>query len=337
MAIHSRRRLTLGAAAAMTARAMLPGAARAARFSFRCATLMPAAHPLNIRLQEAFDRIGQESAGEIHIQLFPESRLGGDIEMLAQLGRGQIDFAAVPAQVLGMAVPVASITSLGYAFTGYEQVWPALDGQLGAHIAAAIVAAGFTPCGRVWDDGFHQITHHGKLITKLADLKNLRIRVANGPVGLTLFKDFGAAPAAMNFVDLYRALETRIFDGEENSLAVIELAQITKLHSFCSITNHMWDGFWLLANGAGFALLPADARAIIVRNMSASALAQRADLRAMDAKLRKAFEDRGMTVNVPPTIEYRTALTTTGFYSTWKRRFGPVAWTLLEQSTGALA
>jgi tripartite ATP-independent transporter DctP family solute receptor len=331
----SRRRLMRGAGW-LAAGAAAAGPARAARFNLRCATNMPARHPLNLRLAEAFERIRQEAGGELVVQLLPNSQPGSDIDMLDQVRGGRLDMLAASPQLLGMLVPVAAISSIGFAFASYDQVWPAMDGALGTHIRGAITQAGLVVCGRIWDSGFCQITHQNKLIAKLVDLKNLRIRVANGPVALSLFRDLGSAPAPMSFVDLYRALETRIFDAQESPLAVIDAADIYKLHHFGSITNHMWDGFWIVANPTALSLLPQDMRAIVTRNLDQAALVQRADLRDQVDRLQPVLTDRGMTVNTPIMSEIRTGLSKSGFYTEWKRRMGPLAWSLLEQATGAL-
>ena len=38
-------------------------------------------------------------------------------------------------------MPVAAISAVGFAFTNYDQVWAAMDGELGAYVRTAIDAA----------------------------------------------------------------------------------------------------------------------------------------------------------------------------------------------------
>jgi TRAP-type C4-dicarboxylate transport system substrate-binding protein len=39
-----------------------------------------------------------------------------------------------------------------------------------------------------------------------------------------MFKAFGAAPTGINFSDVYSALQTKVVEGQENPLAIIDIA-----------------------------------------------------------------------------------------------------------------
>lgn len=49
----------------------LPRTARAAEFSYKYGNNLPLSHPLNIRAQEAADRIAKETNGRVEIKIFP--------------------------------------------------------------------------------------------------------------------------------------------------------------------------------------------------------------------------------------------------------------------------
>jgi TRAP-type transport system periplasmic protein len=61
-----------------------------------------------------------------------------------------------------------------------------------------------------WDDGFRNITTSTKPIQTPDDLKNLKIRVPVGALWTSMFKAFGAAPASINFSEIYPALQSRV-------------------------------------------------------------------------------------------------------------------------------
>src|SRR5207342_3421332 len=107
-------------------------------------------HPLNIRAQEAADRIFAESKGRVEIKIFPNNQLGGDTDMLAQVRSGGIDFFTPSALVVATLVPVAAINAVGFAFADYAQVWAAMDGKLGGHVRAAIEKVGLYALDRMW-------------------------------------------------------------------------------------------------------------------------------------------------------------------------------------------
>ncbi|MGE8634073.1 MAG: TRAP transporter substrate-binding protein, partial [Achromobacter piechaudii] len=135
-----------------------PLIARAADYTLKYGNNLPVTHPLNVRAQEAADRILKESNGRVDIKIFPNNQLGGDTDMLAQVRSGGIDFFTPSALVIATLVPVAAINAVGFAFKDYNQVWGAMDGALGAHVRAAIAQRKLYAFEKMWDNGFRQTT-----------------------------------------------------------------------------------------------------------------------------------------------------------------------------------
>ena len=117
-----------------------------------------------MRAQQAADRIAAETKGRVEVRIFPNNQLGGDTDMLAQVRSGAITFFTPSALVIATFVPAAAINALGFVFAGYDQVWKAMDGKVGAHVRAAIAKANLFAFEKMWDNGFRQITTSGKPI-----------------------------------------------------------------------------------------------------------------------------------------------------------------------------
>jgi TRAP-type transport system periplasmic protein len=333
----SRRTLLGGAAGVAAAGLIAPRPARAAEFTLKYANNVPVDHPINVRAREAAAKIKEETKGRIEIQIFPNNQLGGDTDMLSQVRTGGIEFFTLSGLILATLVPVASINGVGFAFKSYDQVWPAMDGALGAHVRAAIDKAGLFAFDKMWDNGYREITSSTRPIDTPADLKGFKIRVPISPLWTSMFKAFDASPSGINFNEVYSALQTKVVDGQENPLAIIEIAKLYEVQKYCSLTNHMWDGFWMLANGAAWRRLPRDLQEIVARNWNAAALKQRADIKALNDGLQGKLESQGMTFNKPDAEAFRAALKKAGFYTEWRDKYGQEAWTLLEKYAGGLA
>ena len=93
---------------------------------------------MNVRLREAINAINQDTNGRVALNLFPNNQLGSDLDMMSQIRSGALELATFPGTVMSTLVPVTSITGVGFAFTGYDKVWAAMDGAVGKHIRAAI-------------------------------------------------------------------------------------------------------------------------------------------------------------------------------------------------------
>jgi tripartite ATP-independent transporter DctP family solute receptor len=323
-------------AAAAVALPLLPKYAHAAEFTYKYGNTLPPTHAMNVSAKKAAERILQDTRGRLEIQVFPSSQLGADTDMLSQVRSGALEFYSQSGLVLASIVPVAGINGIGFAFKDYNAVWAAMDGDLGAFVRSEIEKVGLLPMKNIWDNGFRQITSGSKQIRTPADLAGFKIRVPVSPVWLSLFKAFGASPASINFSELYTALQTKIVDGQENPLTLLESAKLYEVQKFCSLTNHMWDGFWFLANKRAWERLPADVREIAAKHLDAAGLEQRAMLAEQDKTARAKLEAAGMTFNAPDSAAFRDVLGKSGFYAEWKGKFGPDAWARLEKYSGKL-
>jgi TRAP-type C4-dicarboxylate transport system substrate-binding protein len=147
---------------------------------------------------------------------------------------------------------------------------------------------------------------------------------------------FDAAPMSINFSEV-SALQTKVAEGQENPLSIIFFAKLYEVQKYLSETNHMWDGFWFLANGKLWNGLPADVRDIIARNLNKSAVDQRADILKQNETFRADLTTKGMEFIKVDQKPFRTKLQAAGFYKEWKGKYGEEAWAVLEKYTGAIS
>jgi tripartite ATP-independent transporter DctP family solute receptor len=327
-----------GAAGAVAAAAPWHGAfAQRAEFTYKYANNLPVTHPMNIRAKEMAEAIRAETKGRVEIQIFPSNQLGGDTDMLSQIRSGGIQFFTLSGLILSTLVPAASITGIGFAFPDYDAVWKAVDGDLGKYVREQIAKANLVAMDRIWDNGFRQITSSSKPIVTAEDVKGFKIRVPVSPLWTSMFKALEAAPASINFAEVYSALQTKVVDGQENPLAIIATAKLNEVQKYCSLTNHMWDGFWFLANRPAWEKLPPELRAICAKHINAAGMNERADVAALNASLQKDLADKGMVFNAAKSDSFRAKLRSAGFYAEWKAKYGDEAWALLERHSGKLA
>ena len=156
-------------------------------------------------------------------------------------------------------MPAASINGIGFAFKDYDTVWKAMDGKLGAYVRGEIDKRGLIAMDKMWDNGFRQITTSTQPIKTPADLKGFKIRVPVSPA-LDLACSRRSAPrrsASISPRSIPRC-RPRSSRARRTRCSLIQIAKLYEVQKYCSMTNHMWDGFWMLANKRGFAGLPPD-------------------------------------------------------------------------------
>jgi len=333
----SRRQFSALAGAATIGAAIPLRRANAAEFSFKLGTNVPESHPLNVYARKAAEEITKATDGRFQLKLFPNNQLGGDTDMFSQLRSGALEcFTLSGVNVLSTLVPSAAIWGVGFAWKDYPTLWNALDGKFGVHLRSQIEKVGLVALDKIWDNGFRQVTTSVRPVVTPADLQGLKIRVPVSALWTSLFKSLGASPASINFSEVYSALQTKVVDGQENPPAIISAAKLYEVQKFCSLTNHMWDGWWFLINRKMWQTVPADLRDKVAAIINKNAVDQRDEIAKQNSSLKGDLAAKGLVFNDVDPASFRETLTKSGFYSEWKTKFGDDAWALLEDAAGKL-
>lgn len=302
-------------------------------FHYRLGLNQPVGSPTQVRLAEMAEAIGRDSDGALRIDVFPESRLGPDPQMLADLRRGALEFFVAGA-TLGDLAPTSALPLLPFAFAHSNAVFAALDGALGDQIRHELAQHGIHAFCRSLQNGFHHLTTSNRPIQSAGDLAGLKIRSPGGAIARDFFATFGAEAGYVPFNQMYDALKERRFDGQSDPLGVVLSLQLFEVQDHLSLTRHWWSGFTLLANAGAWKALPADMREVVERNAAKYALLQRADTEAINAAGADELARRGMRVTTADPMSFRSRLAP--FYARWREKAGAGAWRLLETHTGPL-
>lgn len=330
------RRQFLAGASALPLFSIATRPAFAAEFNYKFATGQDPSHPVNKRAQEAIDRIRNATNGRLDIKLFPANQLGSDTDLLSQIRSGGVEFFNQASVVLSTLVPAAGIINTGFAFHGYDEVWKSMDGPLGAYVRAQIEKVGLLTMSRPWDNGFRHVTTSTKPVKTPEDLKGMKLRVPAAPMLSSLFTALGASPTPINFNEVYSALQTKLVEGQENPLAIIGSARLYEVQKYCSLTNHVWDAYWILGNRKAIERLPKDIQEIVRRELDKAATDERADIAALSVSLRSDLAAKGVQFIEPDKKAFKEALAKGTFYKDLRAKFGDEAWKLLQDSVGTL-
>jgi tripartite ATP-independent transporter DctP family solute receptor len=293
--------------------------------------------PQHKRLVEMWTAVEAETRGRVHTQVFPDNNRtpGSDPAVFKMLVEGQIDFFNLNGGIIGNLVPPVNVQGMPFAFRTQEQVYRALDGDLGEYLAQEMRAKGIyaVPQG-CFENGFRQISCSVRPVRTAADLQGLKMRTPDAPIYSECWQALGATSVIANFDKLYETLKTKAADAQDNPLNVVELLKLYEVQKYESMTSHMWSGFNLIANLKTWERLPADIQAVIQRNAAKYAKLQRADNEALNGSLRTRLQERGMIFNDVDAASFKAMLG--GYYARWKREIGQRTWSILEQHVGKL-
>ncbi|HYU13980.1 MAG TPA: TRAP transporter substrate-binding protein [Stellaceae bacterium] len=301
------------------------------RFHHRLGANQPAHSPTALRLAEMAEAIVRETDGEFRLEVFPESRLGPDPQMFADLRAGRLELFLAGATLGGVA-PSSALPLLPFTFKDNDAVFAALDGALGEVIRRELAEAGLHAFRHSWLNGFHHITTSSRPIRDAGDFAGLKIRTPGGELAADFFRTLGAEPGMVPFSGMYQALKAKTFDGQSDPLGVVQSLRLYEVQSYLNLTGHWWSGFTLLAHGAAWQALPREIQAVVERNAARFAQLQRQDVAAINAAGEAELARRGMVVNTADPASIRARLGE--FYARWQTRFDPAVWALVDAQRG---
>jgi len=337
---HRRRRLVKGLFAggvALGAPALLMRPAHAAEFTIKLANNVPVTHPINVRTREAVARIKKATGDRVEFRLFPNNQLGGDADMLSQVRSGALDMYTIGAAYANGVAPNVSIHGAAFAFKDYKAVWDAMDGPLGTFERNELRKVGVHALSRTWDSGFRQTTTKSKPIRTPDDFAGLKIRTPTVPLITNIFNGLGAAPTPINTKEIYAALQTGLCDAQENPLALIDAFKFYEVQKYCSMTNHVWDGYYTSANVAFWEKLPDDLRQVIEESFNEAGMLERADLVKLNESIVGTLQGKGIVFNAVDIAPFREKLRKSGYYANFRKSVSEEGFALLEKAVGTMA
>lgn len=176
-------------------------------------------HPLattssqHIYLQKWADLVYEQSGGKYHITIYPSAQFGEAKELVESLSMGVYDVAWCDCAVMDFLVPEINLLNMPFFFTTYDQVWEAIDGDVGTAMAGYMeTEANIHPLS-YFNLGCRQMFSKREPITSLESIKNLKFRVPELDLWIKTFQTLGMNPTPVAWSELYNALATGVVDG----------------------------------------------------------------------------------------------------------------------------
>ncbi len=255
-------------AAALLAACLLPGAQSAlaqTKLSCKFGVLGNVEFPGTIGMQRMADRINADSKGEIEVQIFPNSQLGGEKEMAEGMRLGSVCGAPVNVSVMSIWVPEGQLFDMPFLFRDDGHAYRVLAGAVGKQMAAKYEPHGFKVVGFLVNGTRHPL---GKTaILTPDDVKGKKIRVIQSPLHIELWKMLGANPTPIAFPEVYNAMQTGVVDAMDNAKTTYWLQKFYEVGPHFTDLGHIYsisavafsNGFWRRLSPAQQAIVQAGA------------------------------------------------------------------------------
>ncbi|MBY0098391.1 TRAP transporter substrate-binding protein [Mesobacillus maritimus] len=212
---------------------------------------------------EKFKELLEERTdGQIKVEVYPDSQLGTDREILEQMQSGSVQMNAPFTGVLPSFVKQFEVFDLPFLFNDREHVQNAVNGELGDIFNKYLESQGLMALG-YWDGGFKHLTNSKHPIKSPKDLDGLKMRVSQSPLLISQFEAMGAGGVSVDFAELYTALQTKTVDGQENPLSNIVSKKFYEVQDYLTLSGHGYMGYPLIISSKFYQELPADLQTAI--------------------------------------------------------------------------
>ncbi|MDA8226349.1 MAG: TRAP transporter substrate-binding protein [Desulfitobacterium hafniense] len=211
----------------------------------------PESHPYNLGLKKFKEIVEKETNGSVEVQIFPNSALGGEREMVEGLQIGSVDVVVTSTGPLGNFVPQMNVVDLPFLFRDNAHAWKVLDGPIGQDLLKKFEAKGIVGLA-VWENGFRNVTNSKREIKTPEDLKGLKLRTMENKVHMAAFKAMGADPTPMAMPEVFTALQNKTIDGQENPIPIIAANRMEEVQKYVSLTGHVYSPAPLLISKTTF-------------------------------------------------------------------------------------
>ena len=240
--------------------------------------------------------VKKETEGRVTIQLYPSGQLGNEKDMVEGLTFGTDDGGLIGGGSFQSIDPKFGIEALPYAWPTHEAAYKAFDGKLGKYLFDLLGKKGIVGLAW-WENGFRHITNNKKPVVKPEDLKGLKLRVTPDKMRLDTFKLLGAAPMAINFGELYSALQQGVVDGQENPYAIIYSNAFNEVQKYLSKSGHIWGSAVLCVNSDVWNKLSAKDKETVRKLAQKWCAAQRKETIKEENEFLDKLKAKGMKVN----------------------------------------
>ena len=154
------------------------------------------------------------------IEVYPNSTLGGDRELLESCASGDIPFVVQNTAPQVAFMPEISIFDLPCAFDDIQSARAAVDDPyFYSMIEDVYIKSGYRVLGFA-DQGF-RVMSTNREIDNMIDFKGLKIRTMENPNHIRFWKALSANPTPMSFNEVYVGLQQGTIDAQENPYEVI--------------------------------------------------------------------------------------------------------------------
>ena len=232
------------------------------RYSWPLATASPEDTVTQIFAEKFAEEVADLSDGKMKIQVYANSTLGGDRDLLETCSDGDIPFVVQNTAPQVSFMSDLAVFDLPCVFDSLDDCRKKIDDpEFYSLISDVYTDGGYHLLGMA-DQGF-RVMSTNKPVNSFADFKGQKIRTMENSYHLAFWKALGANPTPMSFSEVYIGLQQHTIDAQENPYEVVVSNNLYEQQDYVVETNHLPHLISLIVNDEFFKALPEDEQDIM--------------------------------------------------------------------------
>lgn len=194
------------------------------------------------------------SHGSMKIEVYPNSTLGGDRDLLESCADGDIPFVVQNTAPQVTFMQDLAVFDLPAVFDTLEEVRDKVDDPSFRSLISQVYTDGGYHLLGMADQGFRVLSTN-RPVQSLSDFASQKIRTMENPYHLAFWKQLSASPTPMSFAEVYIGLQQHTIDAQENPYEVIVSNRLYEQQDYVVETNHLPHLVTLIVSDAFFTSL----------------------------------------------------------------------------------
>ncbi len=279
-------------------------------------------HPKGIAANLFMERVNAEMDGTACMEVYPNSTLYNDDQVLEAMLQGDVQFAAPSLSKFETFTKVFRIFDLPFMFKNMDAVEAFQQSDAGQAMKGSMARRGLQGMD-FWHNGLKQFSANVPL-TAPTDAAGLKFRVQPSDVLVAQMEALGASPQPMAFSEVYGALQNGVVDGQENTWSNIYGKKFYEVQDGTTETNHGLLDYMVVSSVDWLDSLDPAVRDQLVTILHDVTAERNAAVAEVDAQARQSVLDAGGEIR-ELTADQRQA---------WVNAMKPV-WSQFEGDVGA--
>ena len=279
-------------------------------------------HPKGIAATLLAERVNAEMNGKVCMEVFPNSTLYNDNQVLKAMLAGDVQMAAPSLSKFEKFTKKFRIFDLPFMFKNIDAVDAFQKSDAGQQLLTSMTRRGLLGLA-YWHNGMKQMSANKPLLVP-TDANGLKFRVQSSDVLVAQMEAMGGAPQKMAFSEVYGALQTGVVDGQENTWSNIWGKKFFEVQDGVTETDHGIIDYLVVTSVDFWDGLPDDVRGQLSQIIAEVSATRNGESTKVNAAAKQSIIDAGGVVRTL-TAEQREA---------WVSAMKPV-WSKFEGDVGA--